>query len=135
MHRSGMKSDVEAEADELRLFADNDYNLYRQRKLPILKNLALKREKGTYDSELAVKLFGYLADAAAKEYVRQMPDGSKWNLVFSPAARREASRGWRDEFEREYKENARHWLGREPRERRATPAAPARARKTARRAR
>ena len=58
-------------ARELALFAENDGGLYQRRALPIIANLARKIAAGTFDGAKAVTLWGYLADDAAKEYVRQ----------------------------------------------------------------
>ena len=54
-------------ADELELLATNDGDLYRQQYMPIIKNLMRKRAKGTYDHDLAVKLWRYLIDNVAKK--------------------------------------------------------------------
>jgi hypothetical protein len=56
------------EAYELFLYATNDGDLYRQKIMPILENLAKKIKKGKYDKALAVKLWRYVADDAAKKY-------------------------------------------------------------------
>ena len=58
---------------EIKLFAENDYDLYRQQGKPIIDNLAKKMAKGQFDPAKAVKLYGYLADSAVKKYsVEQM---------------------------------------------------------------
>lgn len=62
-------ADMEA-ARELALFAENDGDLYRSRILPIIANLAKKKAAGTYDAALALKLWGYAADDAAKRYAK-----------------------------------------------------------------
>ena len=43
------------EMRELKLYIDNDANLYRQRYMPILKNLSKKKKKGQYRKGLASK--------------------------------------------------------------------------------
>jgi hypothetical protein len=55
-------------AHELFLFAVNDTGLYRQQIEPIIKNLHRKIAKGTYRADLALKLWKYAADTAAKRY-------------------------------------------------------------------
>lgn len=60
-------ADVEA-AKEIAIWAENEHNLYNQRIWPIVQNLARKRVKGTYDEKLALKLWKYAADDAAKRY-------------------------------------------------------------------
>ena len=57
--------------NELDSFIMNDEDLYRRRFMPIILNLKRKMAKGVYDHKLAVKLWMYLVDDAAKEYVKQ----------------------------------------------------------------
>ena len=45
------------EMRELKLYIDNDANLYRQRYMPKLKNLSKKKKKGQYRKGLATKAF------------------------------------------------------------------------------
>ena len=56
---------------ELDLFIMNDEDLYRRRFMPIILNLKRKMAEGVYDHKLAVKLWMYLVDDAAKEYVKE----------------------------------------------------------------
>jgi len=66
-------------AREIQLFADNDYDLYRQQKRPILINLGKKYKKGTYKIELAAKLWKYYIDNAMKKYNKDFGSrGDKW---------------------------------------------------------
>ena len=69
-------------ASELHLFAVNDADLYRQRIVPIMDNLARKIAAGTFDAALSIKLWSYAADDAAKRYTTQHGG------AFSPATRR-----------------------------------------------
>lgn len=87
-------------AEDLRLFVDNDSQLYRQQTLSIFKNLATKKARGEYTHAGAVKLFGYLAEAGAKKFAKEA--GGVWNQLFSVPTRREASEQWAQEFETEY---------------------------------
>ena len=84
-------------ARELELFIDNDNDadLYRQQGLPILVNLAKKREKGKYDPIKAAKLYKYLADNGAKKYVRVHGGNER---TFSPDTRREVARRFAKNF-------------------------------------
>lgn len=75
-----------AGATELKLTIDNDGELYRRRALPIHKNLALKKSKGTFDSAKAVKAFLHLADAGAAQYKKE------FGTVFNRATRLEVAR-------------------------------------------
>ena len=54
-------------ANELELLATNDAELYDRQYVPIIKNLMRKRAKGTYDHNLAIKLWRYLIDNVAKK--------------------------------------------------------------------
>lgn len=99
-HNTGIEQIPSKGANELRLFADNDANLYRQSKQLIENNLDRKVGKGVYDHTLATKLWGYHADRAAQAYNKQMPDrpGQKWHDQFSPAVRQAAARSWADDY-------------------------------------
>ena len=93
----------ESLAQELVITSDSDCAIYRSCKLPILKNLATKGARGTYDRDKALKAFGYLADASAKAYVKQFGSpGDSWFKMFPPIVRRLAAIAWRVEFECEY---------------------------------
>ena len=52
---------------ELVLQTSNDETLYRKQIQPIILNLARKKAKGTFDKNLAVKLFRYAVDNKVKE--------------------------------------------------------------------
>lgn len=91
----------DAAATELRLFIDNDANLYRQMHTPINKNLVTKMARGTYDSTKAVKLFTYLADEGAKRYAKEYAPSSIWHKLFTVPTRRAVAMSLRDTFETE----------------------------------
>ena len=57
--------------NELDLFIMNDEDLYRRRFMPIISNIKRKIKKNIYDHEKAQKLWMYLVDDAAKEYVKE----------------------------------------------------------------
>ena len=57
--------------NELDIFIMNNEDLYRRQFMPIIKNLQRKIAKNIYDHEKAKKLWMYLVDAAAKEYVKE----------------------------------------------------------------
>lgn len=90
-----------AAAQELKLFTENDGDLYRQTTTSILKNLATKKASGKYDHDLAAKLFMYLAEAGAKKYAQEF--GGVWHAMFPMGVRKEIAGEWRDEFEVEYR--------------------------------
>ena len=83
----------EAAADELRLYIDNDGDLYRQLTQPIMKNLMKKIDKGTYEHDLGVKAFMHLVDAGAKKYVKEFGSPhDKWHEMFPQDVRWEVAR-------------------------------------------
>lgn len=55
-------------AREIMLTGSNDGQLYKQQIQPIIKNLALKKVKGTYSAPLANKLWIYLVESTVKKY-------------------------------------------------------------------
>ena len=57
--------------NELDLFIMNDEDLYRRRFMPIITNIKRKIRRGVYDHEKVIKLWMYLVDDAAREYVNQ----------------------------------------------------------------
>ena len=57
--------------NELDLFIMNNEDLYRRRFMPIISNLKRKIKKGIFDHEKAKKLWMYLVDDAAKQYVKE----------------------------------------------------------------
>ena len=93
----------ETAAHELKLFTENDSQIYHSQTLSILKNLATKAAKGTYTHEGGTKLFMYLAENGAKKYSKEFSDGRDWNQMFTVPTRRMAAKEWAEEFETEYK--------------------------------
>ena len=89
------------EMEELRLYIDNDASLYRQRYMPILKNLSKKKKKGQYRKRLAQKAFMYLIDDGAKRYVRSY--GGNHLDVFPKRQRKDLAKEYVKEFEQIYK--------------------------------
>lgn len=88
-----------AAADELKLYIDNDGELYRRQTTPILKNLATKMARGEYDHDKAAKLFGYLVESGAKKYARDEGGGSlPWHKMFPPDVRRKVAAELADYF-------------------------------------
>ena len=85
------------EMRELKLYIDNDSSLYRQRYMPILKNLSKKKKKGQYRKGLASKAFMYLIDDGAKRYVKSY--GGNARDVFPTRQRKDLAKDYVDEFE------------------------------------
>lgn len=85
------------DAEELKLFVDNDYTLYKTMWEPITANLCKKKAKGIYDRDKAVKAFLNLARSGAKKYAAEI-EGTH----ITAAAKLEAAKDMRDRFEVEY---------------------------------
>jgi hypothetical protein len=67
-----IRENVDSNAtNELDLFIMNNEDLYRRRFMPIIQNLKKKIARNVYDHEKAKKLWMYLIDDAAKEYVKE----------------------------------------------------------------
>ena len=89
------------EMKELKQYIDNDASLYRQRYMPILKNLSKKKKKGQYRKRLAQKAFMYLIDDGAKRYVRSY--GGNARDVFPKRQRKTLAKDYVEEFEEIFK--------------------------------
>ena len=63
--------------NELDSYLMNNEELYRRRFMPIIENLKRKMKKGIYDDKLAIKLWMYLVDDGAREYVKEFGDPSQ----------------------------------------------------------
>ena len=57
--------------NELDLFIMNDEDLYRRRFMPITTNIKRKMKRGVYDHKKVIKLWMYLVDDAARQYVQE----------------------------------------------------------------
>ena len=67
-----IKENVDSDAvNELDTYIMNNEDLYRRRFMPIISNIKRKVAKNVYDHEKAQKLWMYLVDDAAKEYVKE----------------------------------------------------------------
>ena len=66
--KEGIDSDA---VNELDTYIMNNEELYRRRFMPIISNIKRKLSKDVYDHEKAQKLWMYLVDDAAKEYVKE----------------------------------------------------------------
>jgi hypothetical protein len=95
-------------ARELALFTENDVDLYTRQARYIIVNLARKKKRGVYDAKKAVKLWMYLADAAAQKYTKMFDAptyGSSYG-IFTPATRRLAAIDLADSYAEELRETA-----------------------------
>jgi len=82
---------------ELQLFLENDGDLYRQKIVPIQKNLMTKLAQGKYDHEMAQKLFMYLVQDADKKYQKEFGSSSS-GYMLSMASRKELCKILEEEF-------------------------------------
>ena len=93
-----IKENWKDEATELKLFIDNDANLYRQRLVPIVKNIQKKMKSGKYDHNKAPKLWKYLVDDGAKKYAKEFP-GVKFDRKVKDHVAQEFADEYRVEIE------------------------------------
>ena len=89
------------EMKELKFYIDNDVSLYRQRYMPILKNLSRKKKQGKFRKGLASKAFMYMVDDGAKRYVRSY--GGNVRDDFPKRQRQMLAKDYVDEFEETFK--------------------------------
>lgn len=98
VNQVGQESDA---SRDLRMYGDNDSDLYRQSYTPIVNNLGQKMDKGVYDSSSAATLWGYHADRVAQalgKYNNQSGNDSRpWHQQFPTSVRREAAANWERE--------------------------------------
>ena len=92
---------LSGEMKELKAYIDNDASLYRQRYIPILKNLSRKKKKGKFRKGLASKAFMYMIDDGAKRYVKSY--GGNVRDDFPKRQRQMLAKDYVDEFEGIYK--------------------------------
>ena len=70
--RSRLGEGLDAVASrELKLYIEQDRDLYRQQIVPIIKNIQRKMKSGKYEHTQAPKLWLYLVDNGAKKYVKE----------------------------------------------------------------
>ena len=84
-------------ARELKLYIENDRDLYRQQIVPIIKNVQRKMKSGKYDHAQAPKLWLYLVDNGAKKYIKDY--GGDMKTLFPKDLRLSIA----NEFANEYK--------------------------------
>lgn len=86
---------------ELVLVITNDGDQYRQQITPAIDNLKRKAKKGTYDRDLAVKLWQYVADEGVRRYNKKYGSGTYSVAWLNPATRRAIAEELRDYYEEE----------------------------------
>lgn len=74
------------ESHELMLYAVNNSELYFKHIIPVIKNLAKKYNKGTFDDDKAIDAFWYVAQAANKAYLKDFGHSFTVQERFTAAA-------------------------------------------------
>ena len=89
----------ESVADELRMFIDNDGQLYRGMTTSIHKALVTRKARGQYDKTKAQKAFLNLATAGAKKYAKDVGNDPRgWHTMFSMNVRKIVAKEMEDFF-------------------------------------
>ena len=86
-------------ADELKMYIENDAQLYKSQLIPIVKNMQRKMKSGKYDHRKAPKLWMYLVDAGAKKYVKEF--GGDVRNMFDKQTRQYVAQQMADEYKDE----------------------------------
>ncbi len=93
--------------NELKLYIQNDSDLYNQHYFPIIKNYSKKMKKGIYDHNLAVKGFMYLVEDGAKKYAKEYGLSIQdWKNIFSKVVRERVAEELAQKFEQDYESGA-----------------------------
>lgn len=78
----------ETEISELRIFTDNDGDIYRLMVVPVIRAMVKRIKEGTYDRTKALKSWGMIAEQGAKKYTTiHCSHGDKWHQIFSKPVR------------------------------------------------
>jgi hypothetical protein len=93
--------EMSIEARELLLFIENDGDLYRQRIVPIQKNLKRKMDKGIYEPEKAIKLWMYLVQDGAKKYQKEFGNNKRFGSMFSKQDKEQVAKELAEQYEQE----------------------------------
>ena len=83
---------------ELKLYIENDGQLYKQKIIPIVKNIQKKMKSGKYDHKKAPKLWMMLVTEGAKKYAKEFP-GVKFNKQEKEVVAQEFADEYKDEIE------------------------------------
>jgi hypothetical protein len=89
------------EARDLILFAENTEPVYKK-ELHIQETLDKRMQKGSFNRDLAIKPYEWLAEEAAKSYVRELKESKPWYTLFNPRVRKEAAAFMRDAYVASY---------------------------------
>ena len=105
----GVIKEGKIEARELKIYIDNDSALFRQKHLPIMRNLSNHMTKDRYKDSLAVKAFMYLVEAGVKKYIKDF--GGDKN-TFSKNDKNEVAKEFVQEFKNAYDNEEYDFMGR-----------------------
>lgn len=83
---------------ELVLYITNDSDLYHHKALPIIENLKRKVKRGSYNDDLAVKAWMYLADDGVRKYDREFGSGRGSLTLLNKPTREAIARELRDHY-------------------------------------
>ena len=95
-----ISENMKDEVYELKLYIENDADLYRQKIVPIVKNIQRKMKSGKYDHSKAPKLWMYLVDEGAKKYSKEFP-----GVKFDKKVKQKVAQEFADEYKEEISEN------------------------------
>lgn len=85
------------DAEDLELYIDNEFDLYRDLWTPITTDLTKKKDAGTYDRDEADEAFLYLIRAGVQKYQKEFPETRIY-----PAVMVETGKSMCDRFEVEH---------------------------------
>ena len=80
-------------AEDLRMYAENNEEVYERFITPVVKNLRRKVKKGIYDEDKALIAWQNVIDEAAKMYDKEQGSGKGSLTMFNKATRNEAAKG------------------------------------------
>jgi hypothetical protein len=100
-HMKEAMDEMSIEARELLLYIENDGDLYRQRIVPIQKNLKRKMDKGIYEPEKAIKLWMYLVQDGAKKYQKEFGNSKRFGSMFSKQDKEQVAKELAEQYEQE----------------------------------
>ena len=90
------KAPDQVAATELRLYLQNDYEIYCRCLIPAVKNMKTKKNKGVYDHSLAPKLWMHVVEECAKRYSKEY--GGTWYEIFDLPTRRKLANDLADHY-------------------------------------
>jgi len=86
-------------AVELKLYIENDAQLYERQLVPIVKNIQRKMKRGIYDHGKVLKLWMYLVDNGARQYVKEFGGpGDTVRAMFDKETRELVAQEFADEY-------------------------------------